>query len=117
MGAFFRTHEATLKEREAIIYQAVNMEVNMGFKGTPREYIEQVRAFANEEGPGITGKLTALILGTVADHDHNDKAAVDILLDYDPDDASLRVFLKTRGATLDEKQRQRITERLGSQPD
>ncbi|MCX6878206.1 MAG: hypothetical protein NTW21_31000 [Verrucomicrobia bacterium] len=117
LRAFFRQHDATLKEREAIIYQAVNSEVNMGFKGTPREYIEQVRAFANEEGPGITGKLTALILGTVADRDHNDKAAVDMMLEHDPDHASLRVFLKTRGATLDGKQRQRIAERLGSEPD
>jgi len=117
MRAFFRKHDATLKEREAIIYQAVNMEVNMGFKGTPREYIDQVRAFADEEGPGVTGKLTALILGTIADRDHDDKAAVDMLLGFDPDDASLRVFLKTRGATLDAKQNQRITERLGSPPD
>ena len=114
MKAFFLAHDATLKEREAILYQAVTMEVNMGFKGTPREYIDEVRAFANEEGPGITGKLTALILGTIADRDHDDKAAVDMLLGFDPDDAALRVFLKARGASLDAKQRERITARLGS---
>jgi hypothetical protein len=117
MRTFFRNHDATLKEREAIIYQAVNMEVNMGFTGAPREYVEQVRAFTNEEGPGITGKLTALVLGTIADHDHDDKSAVDMLLAYNPDAASLQVFLKARGASLDAEQSQRIAERLASQPD
>jgi len=92
------------------------MEVGMGFKGTPREFIDQVRAFASEESPGIAGNLTALILGTVADHDHEDQAAVDMLLSFEPDAEALRLFLKTRGATLDAKQRERINARFGPPP-
>jgi len=111
---FFREHEATLPEREAIIREAFRMEVNMGYGGDTDAFLRRSRAFAEQEGPGALHHITAVILGVISDRDREDRKAVDMLLDFNPDDEALRTFLEERGKSIDETQRLRIQERLGS---
>lgn len=109
---FFRKHDATLLEREAIIRESVTMEVNMGYGGDDEAFLLRSRDFAEQEGPGALDHITAVILGIIASRDREDRKAVDTLLAFDPDDEALRTFLDKRGESIDKTQRQRIQERL-----
>jgi hypothetical protein len=84
----------------------------MGYGGDMPAYIERVRAFAAEEAPGARDDATGIILGTVADRDHDDKAAVDGILEFDLRGTAIRAFLKQRGNSFDENQRARIADRI-----
>lgn len=52
LRSFFRKHDASQPEREAILFQAVEMQVNMGFQGTSDEFIQRTRQFAEDENIG-----------------------------------------------------------------
>ncbi|MCW1923715.1 hypothetical protein OKA05_14205 [Luteolibacter arcticus] len=112
MREFFRKHAATLPEREAIIREAAQMKVRMGFGGDAEAFLSESRQFAEEEGPGAVDHITAVILGETSDRDREDRKAVDLLLGFNPDDDALRTFLEIRGASIDKAQRLRIEERL-----
>lgn len=114
MRDFFRKHETTLAEREAIIREAFTMEVNMGYRGDAEEFLRRSRLFAEQEAPGALDHITAVILGVISDRDREDRKAVDILLGYNPNAEALRTFLETRGNSIEEAQRIRIQERLDS---
>lgn len=109
--SFFRVHEATLGEREAIILEAAERELNMGYGGDDRTFVDRVRAFAEEEGPGVKDEATGIILGIMADRNHDDKAAVDQILEFDLRGPAIQAFLKKRGNSFDARQRERIADR------
>jgi hypothetical protein len=115
MREFFQKHEATPAEREAIIREAVKMKVGMGgYGGDTGKFLEASRKLAAEEGPGALDHITAVILGETSERDHEDRKAVDLLLEFEPDDEALHTFLEIRRSSLEESQRRRIEERLSS---
>lgn len=114
LRSFFRKHDATLAEREAILLQAVTMQVNMSDQGKIDDFIQRTRRFAEDEEVGNANELTAVILGTTADRDHKDKRAVDQLLGYKPGPSAIQIFLKARGNSLDKAQAKRINDYLES---
>jgi hypothetical protein len=114
LRAFFRTHEATLAEREAIIREVAKMKVGMGFGGDVGKFLAESRQFAEEDGPGAVDYITAVILGETSDRDRQDRQAVDQLLGFNPDDEALRTFLEIRANNLEKSQRLRVEARLSS---
>ena len=113
LQAFFRRHDTTREEGEAILFQSVKMDMQMGLGEDPIDaFHKRMRDLAEAEGFGNANDLTAVILGIRSDRDHEDKRAVDELLSYDPDASALMIFLGERGKSIDADQRDRITERL-----
>ncbi len=114
LQSFFRKHDASRAEKKAILFKAVGMQVNMGGQGPTDEFIQRTRQFAEDEDVGNADELTAVILGTTADRDHEDKRAVDQLLSYNPGPSAIQIFLKARGNSLDTTQARRIEDYLDS---